>query len=93
MPLAIGTMRLARQPANGVVGKFECTNERSANDSDPKSVRARFELFLLNKTPNMQNFLRTILQFVMTDDSIVMIPDVRSILQFEKFDPRRVPSK
>ena len=37
--------------ANGVVTKFECTNMRYANDLDPEIVRARFELFLLNKTP------------------------------------------
>ena len=36
---------------NGFVRKFEWTNRRYANDLDPEIVRARFELFLLNKTP------------------------------------------
>ena len=37
--------------ANGFVRIFECTNRRYANDLYPEIVLARFELFLLNKTP------------------------------------------
>ena len=33
--------------------KLEWTNQSYANDSDPESVHARFQLFLLNKTPNV----------------------------------------
>ena len=48
---ALGRTRRMVPIANGIVRIFEWTNRRYANDSDPESVRARFELFLLNKTP------------------------------------------
>ena len=37
---------------NGFMRKFECTNRRYANDLHTEIVLARFELFLLNKTPS-----------------------------------------
>ena len=43
--------------ANGFVIKFECTNRRYANDLYPEIVLARFELFLLNKTPIFYNLM------------------------------------
>ena len=49
---ASGSCKTHVLPANGFARKFECTNGRYANDSDLESDRARFELFLLNKTPN-----------------------------------------
>ena len=37
--------------ANGVARKLEFTNQRYLNDIVPESVRTRFELISLNKTP------------------------------------------